>query len=586
MPDNYKVLPEAFGMPYAWVYNDKDELIELTDEYGQKKNINTFIKSFKYRYDEENDDECRIKLGVKTNEQLNHPLFNYDKVIKVEWGYILPKGVLVKSVRRTVAIRDIETDYKPDGIEFTLICTDLVSYLKQRKTQTTVVRDNFAEWLQEIIKGDYKACLTIEGQRRMLIEKNSFKNNPETNQIGRLKENPEGFQNEYDWAQSKIKKEYPELPPDFEFRIETIMDNLITFRSPDIQQAGKSKALYQEMLDRSRESIKGAVIIDGRDDLIDIKERNFNQKPYRGYTYNGGNGDLIDFKPSSNVQEVKVDDIQTNDINPENKNLEQDRQVSVSDFGEAPEGMTSLEVSRIISQLKRIFEWNINNPDNQKPVDVLKIRREFTNFNKFSGLANVDGSTRVNLPKKHMAIEVDYDLKQILNLPFAKRIVRESFLENYAEKELQRKFEARAKIIGDPSIISSRVYRFNNLANRDKGDWYCSMVEHEINENQGYICSMDLLRKPKVIGKVIEKKTNIDPTNPDNTPSYYLQENNIKFDDYNDNSITFNDLNASDISNRLNEQYMYESFYNNGDNKLLPKSSTILFKEQPNSDIS
>lgn len=84
---------------------------------------------------------------------------------------------------------------------------------------------------------------------------------------------------------------------------------------------------------------------------------------------------------------------------------------------------------------------------------------------------------------------------------------KEEFIEKqavigHAVEKIQRKYEASATVMGDPSLIKAKIYGFFGLSNKDTGRWYATRVSHKISTGNGYLCDLDLIKKPRRIGNV------------------------------------------------------------------------------------
>jgi hypothetical protein len=550
MADDRQILKESLGVPYVWIYTRDNSLIRINDGYNNNLLINEFIERFKYKYDEENDDTCEITLGFTKIIQLENPLFKPDTILKVEWGYILPYGKLLKSITRTVAIRDRKTEYTSTKINLTLICSDLPSYLKNIKNNRTSDKDLFSDWLKEVISGEFIASRTIKG--KTTVEKK----NDDMITTGMTVESLLMTQDEY----INSLKEEKSLNENQEAVIGPL-NGWTTFKENDLKIKGKSKSLMQAMQEKVNENPDGPSFINTRDNVIDIITRDFNQKPYKGYTYMGKTGELIEFKPNTNVVTVKADEVETSFFNQQTKEVETTKISKIIET--IPNGLNALDIKVLWGRVRSIFEHNSDpaNAFNQIPLDTIIFEKDIKIQGTHATASNVDQTTRVRFEGPVLPRTLKFSAKEILQLPYVEELRRKAFADNYTEKKLQRQFEARAKIIGDPSIIVSKIYRFNNVANYDSGDWYCTGAEHDITPNQGYIVNMDLIKKPHIIATLIEKKKYSNGQLETVKPFY--EDSYIKFQDSNDSDVNFNQLNSQDISQRLEEQRYFQNFLQN-----------------------
>ena len=498
MSDERKVLEETLGMPFVWVFDNNGSPIFVKDEYGRDVNLNYLICNFKYKYDEENDDECKIKIRVVKQEQLNNRVFNIDNKLKVQWGYILPQGKILKSPLRLVCIRDKEKDYKADGITLELICTDAISYLKNIRSTMVSDHDNFGAWLREILNGNYKATRTIFGKTRIIAKQNfkkPQKEEPKTN-IEKLQEIPRSGVNDIDSkASTKLIENWKKFLKDKRIEFEWHKD-------PDKVIKGKSKAISQEIEDRLNEEPGGPYYPNTRDDSINILKRDFNQVPFAKYTYAGGHGELIEFKPKSKVIKTNSDETESTNVDPRTKKVNNIKMVKAVAHKDLPIGTSAADVQKFYKDMKVLFNMAWQFPLNQPDIKDVTLKRVIKKGDIVN--PNNDGTTRV-ASKFYFEYDQVVSAKSLIQTPLFNELKRQAFMENYIGKKIERKYESDAKIIGDPSVISSKVYRFENLSEEDSGNWYCSAVEHEIDE-KGYLCKFDLLKKPTLLGTMFEKR--------------------------------------------------------------------------------
>ena len=582
MPDNKRTLPESLGTPLAWITDSNDKPILMENEYGQLVNMNQFVENFKYRYDEENDDECTIRLKVIKAQQLNNPNFKTDTVIHVQWGYVLPRGVLLKSKKRKVAIRDTKKSYRAETIQMDIICSDLVSYLKNIKINTVSDKDNFEEWLKEIVRGEYVATRTIKGKTKVIAKKNKDFGGKELDQFKPKAE----FQKEL--------LEEVEFDPDTQEVVKTIKgqkaaighNEYLVIKKKDQVIKGKSKAIYQAIKEKLEVDPNGPAHLETRDNVINILSRNFDQAPYARYTYSGGSGEVIEFRPETNVVKTSEDNAESNHINPKTKKVETLKLATATDHNEVPEGLTRLDLAKMWVELKAIYAHNIDNPLNQIPVDDITFKKVVKTLGQNASTTNIDNTTRVYFKPPMYETFKTYSAKTILQSPFFESIRREAILNNYIKKKVERKYEANMKVIGDPSLITSRVYDIRGVAKEDEGNWYATVCEHEIDTNSGYTCQVNLIKKPKLIATLLERRE-YDKDNPSGTSKVEYTEDKQEFPELNTNSSNIGSINEVDILDRLSQQELAENFYQNDNDIPFPTKQGINnVTTEPNSQIS
>lgn len=488
MSDKNKVLENQIGTPLTWIKNAKGEVVLDIDQ----RPLGYRINDFKYIYDEENDDEAEIRLLFPDSRHLNNIIFNADTILKLQWGYVIPGGQVIKSPERTVAIRDLETDYKDNGVELTLKCTDLVSYIKNVKTNTVRNKtDYFVDWLKEVSTGKFRAAVTLDGFKTV-IEKDGFTK---------------------DFSFDEKTNTVRQVAID-NARFET-RSRKLTYKKI---LKGKSLALNNAIDDLIMD-LDGQLIQDSTDDVLEVRPRNFNQDIFRSFTYKGLTGELLQFKVKTDTKKVKEDKNSSIRVDPKKKTVNEketdaaDTEIARAfskDNGYFSKEPNQDEIDNWLKDVREIYDYNVRNPTTQLDVPAMTYKRVVMRTETYMG--------------QTVAVEQPYiytmPAKEILNDPDLQDELSNNRLTNYVVEKLQKKYQATAKIIGDPSLVKAKIYYFANLAKKDIGRWYSVKVSHNIN-NGGYITEMDLIKKPSSIyinsnsstGKVEDNIEELETTN-------------------------------------------------------------------------
>ncbi|MAO08029.1 MAG: hypothetical protein CL596_04880 [Alteromonas sp.] len=470
--------------------------------------IARFITSFKYIYDEESDDRCDIEFTVNDPVIFNLPLFYNDVTFKVQWGFKTPTGELYKSPIRLVAVRDLSRDYSEKGTSISLECTDLLAYLKGYKSRTirnfqnpnanialeTINKgeDNFLDWLKEIVNGQFKATVTHD---RTAVK---FDLNGGT-KVG-----------DYD----PIKDTYKNTTRD----VTSIPQKFIYQFNARKTIKGKSKALEKAMDDYLKflavsSGASGPFMMDGTDDVLSIKQRNFKQESFKDYYWAMGKGNLLSFKPKTESRKVKKDKAINSDVNPYTKEDVLD-EINYSDTtenekNESEQDNIDAEYDKALEQYAKdardIFLDNVKNPEQQNELPDFSYVKTLSKIDKTKAFYDetrlkpnlkritIPSITIINTPEFQSIIEEQSsDIK--------KESLRKQVLTGYTLDKIQRKNEASCSVLGDPTLIKGKVYGFYNLSKRDSGLWYCTTVTHSITTGKGYLCEMDLIKKPRTVG--------------------------------------------------------------------------------------
>jgi hypothetical protein len=474
MSNTLQTLRDGLGKPIFFVTDKIDNEILIQDSFneGTLTPLSNYIKSLTYTYDEENDDECVITMSFNKVSQLNNSIFKEDNILKVQWGYVTPGNIRILSPIRTIAIRDIAPNYTTKGLNLVLKCTDLVSYLKRSRLNTKSQSTNFVDWLKEIAADEFTAAIRLKN--RALVMNKDDERDYEVSEEGEV------------FARDNARS-YREL-----------FVNL-----PDLLMGGKSKSIYAEIQERLN-SAKDPAYLDGRDGNINIVFRNWDQKPWVTYTLAGGFGEIISFRAKSNMEKVKEDGAETSTINPETKEIES---TEINTASTDPDGLepTQEQLKSIYLQFREKWEHNVMNPTDMKPINDFTFKRRI-NLGPWASPSNIDGNTRVYTGIRP-DVKVNVAAKTIINMPGFIKEQKESIARNYIERKIQRKFEATISVIGDPTLVTSKVYEFLGLSDRDSGSWYAVKIEHSITTTRGYICNITALRKPKLLGIQYLKRT-------------------------------------------------------------------------------
>lgn len=560
---NLAELDYPLGMPLAWIFTPDGEVI--LDSRGRP--LSRHITDFEYLYDEEEDDQCNIEFQFDDMAQFNLPYVDNDVVILVQWGFVTPSGKFIKSPKRKVAIRDIESSYSTKGLTLKIECSDLVAYLKGYKTQAVrkfknpnakiaigainKQEDNLLDWAREIADGKFKATITDDRTALHFDLQGGVTvadYDPKTNKYRAVARDvtavPRKFFNQF--AVGKVIK-------------------------------GKSKALHngiQDLLDSMVAANGGNFIMDTTDDELAIRARNFEQDIFKHFLFKGEPRDLISFKSSTDTRKTSEDistssgvDPYSKEVNstkvgfadtsedktqdekkpPKKKPLNQkqwefyrswvrtiepeeikaDKIAEIAEKGETIEEVRAREKAER-ERLKQINEESFNkaleeyadnfielytknikeNIDDQSaPPDLVYIKEVAENNRELGEYAKADNYQypleRVTIPVQEVMCLPAFQSKLKGKLTDQKEeLVEKLNLIGKAVEKMQRKHEATATVMGDPSLMKARVYGFFGLSNKDTGRWYATSVSHKISVGGGYICEMELIRKPRTISSV------------------------------------------------------------------------------------
>lgn len=546
MSDLNPVIVNGIGSPRAWLFTNSGE--PLSDFDGQI--VAKFLTKFSYTYNEEEDDECSMTFMFPTLRSFDLPYFQQDVVLHVEWGYIVTDGRIIKSPRRIIAIRDLEVNYKKDGIQLVLKCTDLISYLKGMKTQRinkykevktgpstgsaegdlearrqAEIEALFFDKVIGVSGGDINVS-KVEGNKTTVINgKGQTKvgiKNPTTG-IYRAAPPPKK-----EWTGGNAKR--TKYDKDIENNALKNLGNTSYDRALEINLKYNNQIdkLSYDMGDEA-----GPKIADSTDNNIEIKARIFGQPIFKQYTYFGGSGELLSFKSNTDTRKTKENKTISSGVDPHKKSIikvevdtqdskslvapvaskkaiqEQLQKAAPQEEGPSEDIMMSAlrdseaEFKEQYQQLK---------PDARTNRGYKEMITKYDPSNTYMGYMAKKTTTRVWSRQEVINTPRFQNWKNTLRSPDLKPFNGgrggpgiKKVLTGYSIESIQRKYTGTAEVIGDPSLIKGKVYLFNNLGRLDRGKWYATSIEHKLEMDSGYICTMNLMQNPKPIG--ISSKT-------------------------------------------------------------------------------
>jgi len=531
------------GMPIAWLFDTDGIMLKDSDD----RPLTRYLTEFEYVYDEEEDDRCDMTFQFDSIDKYDLPYLTHDVIILVQWGFVTPGGEVIKSPQRKVAIRDITTSYSNKGFVMNIKCTDLVAYLKAYSSRAVRVgggliaklENYFLQWLKEIANGQFTATITND------------KKSIHYNYDG------DATVSDYDPELNRmVNPVKDETAIGKKFYYELYAAKTIKGKSKSTDNAIRDQLEAMEGISNGQPS---KLMLDGTDDNISIRTRNFDQNIFKIFVWQGGLRNLIDFKNKTNTRLVEEDKATTSDINPFNKESEA-TQVNYADEedkkpvdpnrvltyqevlkeidaeiegnktiredfkqGESyivkikPEGkeikeeriilketlkeervrkQDSLNNDGFVNQLAEKFKHNIEEPTNQQEPGKLTYSQEIDDRAAPKG-KELKGIVKFKIEASMALCQPGFEEAVERRENFIDKKTRALF--NKGIEKIQRKHEATATVMGDPSLTKARTYGFFGLSNKDSGKWYCTTVSHKISSGNGYICSMELLKAPKNI---------------------------------------------------------------------------------------
>ena len=486
--------------PRIFVYDKGGKLI--INRFGRE--IGREAIKFEYIYDEEDDDRCNITFQTSDVYLNDLPSLMRDKLLIVKWGFVNTDGELITGPTRLIAIRDRTSDYSADKITLTLKCTDNISYLRNRQVQS--IRDNnFIDWLQEIVDGKYKATIIVSGSE--LVNYNGTKapsyNTTTDGQITMAVDNT--------------------AAPLFEW-----------FETKRVIH-GNSRAITNAIEDELALAPGGPYFVSGRDNTITIRNRDFNQKNKYTYYYGMERGDIISFKPKTNMEKNEITQNKIANLNPGSKGYfsEVREYIKISDLTgdyDPIAGSQNVDVVALEDYMDGFKErydlaiktGNVFTMTEDEIAGGNKIIPDFEQYVlKVTHLndrkpsedvvhINEDGSITETLlyaeAVDHTAApfdiveEFDYKIgaEQILSSAVG-QVGIDGMMKNEALAREHKKYVANIEIIGDPTLKSSQMIKVAGVAKIHAGSYYTTKVTHRLSHQGGYKTIMETMRKPSEV---------------------------------------------------------------------------------------
>lgn len=307
------MIRDSFEAPYIRLYFGERELTQK-------------VEKFMYTYDEENDDEISLDLRLEDPTDVDKPEFQEKAELSLIWGFIQGETSEVRKIH----IRNAAPAYRKEGITITLTCTEKGTTLKQSTERSIYKGDSLIKIAADKAQ---KHGLTLEihppnsqGVPFTLSAKQDesvqdYISRYEAEKIRREHEAYKKKVNDNPNLKALFEKPIVQIPPD------QIRKNQEASASRPIDNPFKSIRTAKTILDLydayyNIENVKnipqallsdmqllkklggrvqgdGGAIIETRDNRLIVRKRNFNQTPYKSYTYRGGTGELIDFVPET-----------------------------------------------------------------------------------------------------------------------------------------------------------------------------------------------------------------------------------------------------------------------------------------------
>lgn len=370
MKDSKPVLEYGTGTPYLAIFDGAGNPI-----YDTKNNlpIGMLVSDFNYVYNEDDIDEGYFVIETDNSDLPSLGTLGYHMSIKLQWGWIYPKGPAYCGPVRTVMIIGHDITFGQQGVKIKIEFADSTILLKE--LQSTYPDDesslnDIVKWVEALAKG---SVVNIKFIDRSLDPDSQYKydtkesQNTETvkgvaySEDGKFgivtdtqgydhqgtrghelntdfKYNQNVYINPQDYIFGK-RDGAPDLEnldkvlfAEYNSETASLVEkdpakfkevNIINPKSNVAVLVGNAKNRFGQFKNLVRNLTGGPYHVGGRDGQCVISNENFDGPIIKCYTYNGGNGELLIFNVSSNIVDDTVEVEQNTWLNPDNKEVVQ-----------------------------------------------------------------------------------------------------------------------------------------------------------------------------------------------------------------------------------------------------------------------
>jgi len=445
------VLFKGYGSPLITLATE--EGYELVNPNDSNKKMSEYISDFMYRYKEEGDDECDIGFEFNDPRLVDHPFLLMGAILKVSWGYLGEEGGMIT---RLIMIRDYDTKYGKKVI-YDIECTDTASKIR---TQVNNAADSSS--VIEMLKKIKKSGVVIEVENQ-------------------------------GWSLDLITKQYTYQGPPGNAHDNSVDHSEVTEFLEQTQPFVFSNKPVTKAVSQVMEYCPdGSWRISGRDNTLKVYNRDTYKAPFRYYTFQGGNGDLISVKIETNKKEEQASRVSAQTYDLSEDSIDHiDIQNSSSHADLSMYKQFSSEYGEYLAQVTKYQEY----------LDRIRTRELQGNETDFEVMKNLYLEFHDTAFWNDVVTRENRDLRipsQSLNplySPDVKDKVK-NLVASLSKDKLLERVQATFIVVGDPLITDSMVVRLGGVAEKHTGRYYIIEAEHTINKQNGYILEEKVLFLP------------------------------------------------------------------------------------------
>lgn len=462
--------PNGVITPRVFLYDSGGNIIY--SKFGRPLGLE--VSDFVYEEDEENDDSCRITIETSDYTVPDLPSLKADVIIYVQWGYEDGK----MSPKRQLAIRDTSTSYSGSApISHVLICTDKASYLKTIRVERESLT-GFADWLSQISKSVKGVSVTVEA--------------PITNRTL--------------WVDLGVEPSYLN---EVTGNITAAVDNTAVAKTydmnPIISAGGSVWKTLREEVDTFED---GPYVMDGREDNLNIRKRDFNAKAVRSYNIGSEKGDdVISFNPESDIKLTEMESANYTNVNSADGSQDVENQVNFNfDSAKNQQYYESLDpydqqTFLLVQGLEKAYETSKATGEQLDPAAWLA--------GQWENIGDINTTTPAYVAPKtaniSMAVDNTAVIIKAVSIPRAiywngdrAKEIMENMIANEVLDNHYKKFRGTLEIQMDPKLgVNKNIYISGRVAKTHKGKYYISKVVHRIPKVGPATTTLSLFKEPK-----------------------------------------------------------------------------------------
>jgi len=512
--------------PWVGVFNKSGKMI--SQNFGDGDII---VTQFRYKYDDEDDDICTIKMQMSDPQALDQLDIQRGTELRIVWGYLKN----VKSPEVTVVVRDMISKYGPNVIYTDLECTDYLTFIKTFRSPD-VDEISILDYLKGQAYGKYKIVLTDRGEN--IYTQRTLKKQDKTHELHYVQDwdaGPEGRAPEAFDPILRHLNHNAEVPEGTKVVISPIKkpeagvwyvsakDPVREFLEQPISIPTANRSIYIVLQDILKKCPNGPWYVTGRGDTLEIHNRNLGGDITREYIYKNERAQLLDFQAKTKFEAFEKQSISYSgmdaadrknyyvedyrkalmnqrdlqEILEDKKITDATKEEQINDFLDLYEGgYNTYKTVRIDgafiepgteSQMfipGRFPQPFISNIDQEVAVKD----KTFIDHTKYApGVKAPESLDRVEF-KDDLILRASWYTIPLLTRDEAINVTNNRQRELAMEKE-----EGKIIVEGDPYLMDQQKVIVSNVHSQHEGQYYIKKCEHAVTQN-GYKTTLDCLK--------------------------------------------------------------------------------------------